>query len=178
MSNNRLNAGISISMPDSIQVAINLVAALSGKDPRELAKLNPNEIMTILAKLIESEKEKVMELLESHDENQQLDAVSLAYLWKLVDKKIVKDKGQKFGSIPNKTFEEIQLHQYKRIRDTIHRTINNLGAATSSYTTSIPKIPLPTSIKVDSLSPIMHRMKHALEVANGNAVGLVRGGRK
>lgn len=171
---NKMAMGASISMPNSIQQAIRLISALTGEDQRKLSKLPAEEIMTILCKLLEYEREKVEELLENHDQNQELDSISLAHLWKLVKKRVVPNKKQKFGAVPDKVFEEFLIHNYKRTNDTRHRTQNNLGIATSNYLTSIPLQSTKPSISVEQLSPIMHRINHALAAANTNAIETAR----
>lgn len=168
-----MSSGVSINLPNSIQQAIQLIAALTGEDQRKLGKLPPEEIITILCKLLEYEREKVQALLESHDQNQELDSVSLAHLWKLVKKRVVPNKKQQFGVVPDKVFEEFLVHNYKRMNDTRFRTDNKLGAASSNYLTSIPSQQVKPSISVDKLSPIMHRISHAL-TANSNEVGITR----
>jgi hypothetical protein len=170
---NKLTSGVSINLPNSIQQAIKLIAALTGEDERKLGKLPPEELITILCKLLEYEKDKVANLLESHDQNQELDFISLAHLWKLVKKRVVPNKKQKFGTVPDKVFEEFLIHNYKRTNDARYRTDNKLGAGTSSYLTSIPPQSVKPAISVSQLSPIMHRINHALAV-NSNKPGFSR----
>lgn len=175
---NKITSGVSKHLPQSTDQAIQLITALTGESPSNLAKLPIEEIITILCKLLQTEREKVEALLESHDQNQELDTISLAHLWKLVSRKIIPNKKQKFGALPDKAFEEVMFLNARKMDETRYRIQNNLGPATSGYMTSIPAKQAPAaSVSSSTLAPVMHRLSVAL-AANSNLPGISRGSAK
>ena len=115
MSSNSISSGVSKSLPSDIAPVVERIVALSDGaiSTSDLMKLTPDELYTMLSKLEQEEKEKNAELFESHDQNKEADSVSLAHLWKLVQKLRVSNKKPKFGSMDDKA-REFQLIETAR----------------------------------------------------------------
>ncbi len=154
-----VSSGLSKDLPSAIQHAVDLIVALTGENPNVLVKMTPEELITILCKLLQAEKEKVEELLESHDQNQEMDMISLAHLWKLVQKSKIKAKKSKFGSMDDKA-REFQLFE----------TARRMEQASIAPQKMTPKV---------NLNSLFTQNKHttqAVIAANQNAPSVARSG--
>ncbi len=112
---NAISSGVSKNLPSDIGQMVERIIMLSGgtESASNLAKLTPEQLITILSKLEQEERAKQEELFESNDQNKEQDSVSLAHLWKLVQKLRVSNKKPKFGSMDDKA-REFQLIETAR----------------------------------------------------------------
>ncbi len=112
---NAISSGVSKNLPSDIGQMIERIIMLSGgtESASNLAKLTPEQLITILSKLEQEEKAKKEELFESNDQNKEHNSVSLAHLWKLVQKLRISNKKPKFGSMDDKA-REFQLIETAR----------------------------------------------------------------
>lgn len=150
---NAISSGVSKNLPSDIGQMIERIIMLSGgtESASNLAKLTPEQLITILSKLEQEEKAKKEELFESNDQNKEQDSVSLAHLWKLVQKLRISNKKPKFGSMDDKA-REFQLIETARRME--HASIN--------IQNTTPKV---------NLNPLLNTNKHgtqAILAANQN----------
>jgi hypothetical protein len=123
------------NLPKEIDLAVQLIASLTGEDPGKISELPSGEIITYLSKLLNLKKELVANLLREHNQTQELDLVNLAHLWKLVNKGVVKDNKQKFGSISDSAYTLLKFIASQKVRDADLRAKNT---STPTSETTIP----------------------------------------
>ncbi|MFN5381746.1 MAG: hypothetical protein ACK5AV_00805 [Alphaproteobacteria bacterium] len=134
MSNNRITVGISKGLPQEKDRAIKIIVAFTGENPNKLSKLSMDELVQYLGFIMQCEKEKIEELLREHDQNQELDEVSIKALWKLVSKGTIKAQEKDFGTMPKKSYEQLKFLMSGLMRMAMIRAENMLGSQTSTVT--------------------------------------------
>lgn len=164
MSNNRITVGISKGLPQEKDRAIKIIVAFTGENPAKLSKLSMDELMSYIGFIMHCEKEKVEELLREHDQNQELDEVSIKALWKLVSKGTLQAKEKDFGTMSKKSYEQLKFLMAGMMRIAMIRAENMLGSASSTITVQDLKrnTNIATKQPIISLSDI--KKTHAFQV--------------
>jgi len=170
MSNNKITQNVSKTLPQETDRAIKLIAALTGEDPQKFHGMQPEEIFQYLAFLLKCEKKKIEELLREHDQNQELDSASIARLWKLDSKHVVKGKKSKFGSMVEPFFQKLLFLMGQKADRMRYLTENGLAHTANSemMTTLKPQISVTDNPK------LMHQLdfnKLLRNAANSNSLG-------
>lgn len=170
MSNNKKAEEISKVLPQETDRAVKLIAALTGEEPAKIAARTPDEIFQHLAFLLKCEKEKIEDLLREHNQSEELDPVSIARLWKLDAKHIVKGKKSKFGSMVEPFLQKLLFlmgQKADRLRFMAENAMTN--AASSEMITSLkPQISVSNNSRIASRLDFNKMMEKA---ANSNSVG-------
>lgn len=102
------------SLPNHLEFAVHLISSLTGEDPSKLAQLTEGDLVTYLSFLLKCEKDKVMKLISHHNQNQDLDFITLSKLWRLVNKNVVKNATKTKKGLPEKVFHEIERQIFTR----------------------------------------------------------------
>lgn len=160
----KIEAGLDKNLPKETDLAVKLIVALTGEDPSKFIKMSEDEIFQHLAYLMKCEKEKILDLLREHDQNEELDLVKLAALWKLNARGIVKGKGRHspLGSTPKEFFEKILLLMGQRA-DLVDKMLAQGGGALTSEMLNNTK---PISTK--KLSDVLKLPVHAVRAVVGS----------
>lgn len=170
MSNNKITQQISKVLPQETDRAIKLIAALTGEEAAKIAAMTPEEIFQYLAFLLKCEKKKVEELLREHNQSEELDPVSIARLWKLDAKHIVKGKKSKFGSMVEPFLQKLLFlmgQKTDRLRFMAENAMTN--AASSEMITSLkPQISVSNDSRIATRLDFNKMMEKA---ANSNSLG-------
>lgn len=166
----RIAALISKTLPEETDHAVQLIVALTGENPAKLAKMSKEDLFMYLSFLLKCEKDKVQSLLREHDQNTELDAASLAKLWKLVAKHSIPDKKKQFGSLEAKTYEHLKIRM-SQINDRITKKIE-LGEALENTSIQI----LRKAAAQINMQRIIHRL--SMSIANSNSPNQVTMGQK
>lgn len=161
MAANRIAALISKALPEETDQAVQLITALTGEDSCKLSKMSIDELLMYLSFLLKCNKEQTQSLLSEHNQNVELDAGSLAKLWKLVAKHSIPNKRRTFGTIENPEFERMKAAS-ARLGDESTKKVE-LGEALQK--TSIQ--PLKNMAAQINMRNILHRM--AMSIANNNS---------
>lgn len=120
------------NLPKETDLAIRLIVALTGENPAQFIKMSEDEIFQYLAYLMKCEKEKILELFREHDQNEALDLIELARLWKLNSKNLVKARTSSFGKTPKEFFDKILFLMGQRADAVRILTENCMGSSVSS----------------------------------------------
>jgi len=128
MSHN-LDIQLDKTLPKETDLAIKLIAALTGEDPAKFHGMSADEIFQHLAFLMKCRKEKILELLREHDQNEALDLNELSRLWKLSAKNVVRGRKSTMGSTPTAFVEKILFLMAQRMDVVRILTENGLGSA-------------------------------------------------
>ena len=117
MANSNSNLSLSNEMQSDIALIQDLLSELSGEDKMQLAHLSEDELLTKLSYCLECEKEDLMNLLASHDQNLISDMVTVAMLWKQVKRGVVKGQKSVFASLPQPVHENILWKSILKFKD-------------------------------------------------------------
>lgn len=123
---------LDVNLPKETDLAIKLVAALTGENPSKFIHMSEDELFQYLAYLMKCEKEKILELFREHDQNEALDLIELARLWKLNSKNVVKGRSCPFGKTPKEFFDKILFLMGQRADAVRMLTENCVGSAVTS----------------------------------------------
>jgi hypothetical protein len=146
-------------LPQDVDFAIALICSLTGEEPDKLHKLHHEQILTYLSYLLKCEKQKVINLLRNHNQNQNLDFISLAKLWRLVSKGIINQKPRRTGVQQEAVQTNIEFQMATRSHNAM------LSPPTSnSYSTSASAVQTesePAKVDIKALRPLMVKMSIA-----------------
>lgn len=114
------NSNLSLSNEEQPDVALmqDLLSNLSGEGKMQLAHLSHDELLTKLSFCLECEKKELENLFVSHDQNQLLNMVTVANLWKQVKRGVVKAQKSAFANLPAQVFENIVFQTHFKFKDT------------------------------------------------------------
>lgn len=168
MSNNKLSVGLNKLLPQETDRAIKLIAALTGEHPNKFANMQPEEIFQFLSFLLKCEKKKVEELIREHNQSEELDTNSIARLWKLDARHVVKGKKSKFGSMIEPFFQKLMFLMGQKA-DRLRFMAEN-GMSTSVNSEAVTS--LRPQISVSNNPKLLHQLdfKKMLEHANTNSI--------
>ncbi|MDF3047642.1 MAG: hypothetical protein K0R73_760 [Candidatus Midichloriaceae bacterium] len=167
---NATKLSIEVNLPEVKDRAVRLIAALTGEEPLRLHKMHIAELIQYLSNLMKCKEEQIQQLLVEHDQNQELDEVSLAMLWKLFNKGIVKGKKHSLGSIPQAGFDQLKFIMAMLGDNARFRVENGLGRAGSTITTSTIEKPRSNLINSTSFFSSKQAAVAINSIANSNTL--------
>ncbi len=127
--------GIEVNLPETKDRAVKLIVQLTSENPLKLHKMHIDELIQYLSQLMQCKKKQIEELLVEHDQSKELDEVTLAMLWKLVSKGVVKNRKHTLGTIPEASFNQLKFIMAMLGDMSRFRVENGLGVAGSTITT-------------------------------------------
>jgi stage III sporulation protein SpoIIIAA len=131
---NHTGIGLEVNLPEAKDRAVKLIVQLTGENPEKLHKMHIEDLIQYLSKLMQCRKEQIEELLVEHDQSKELDEVTLAMLWKLIGKGVVKGQKHTLGTIPEASFNQLKFIMAMLGDMARFRVENGLGAAGSTIT--------------------------------------------
>ncbi|MCE2991865.1 MAG: hypothetical protein LW825_02930 [Candidatus Jidaibacter sp.] len=167
---NVTNLSIEVNLPEVKDRAVRLISALTGENSLHLNKMHIGELIQYLSNLMKCKEEQIQQLLVEHDQNQELDEVSLAMLWKLVNKGVVKGKKHSLGSIPEASFNQLKFIMAILGDNARFRVENGLGRAGSTITTSTVQKPTANLINSTSFFSSKQAAVAINSIANSNVL--------
>jgi hypothetical protein len=131
MSNSKIVKGISKNLPEITDKAIRAIGMLTGESQEVLAQKSRDEIFQQLSFLLRCEKDKLLKLLIEHDQNQELDLLSILKMWQLVNKGKVPGKKREFKGMEDETYKHLKI-LFSRLGDEARYRVENLLGSASS----------------------------------------------
>lgn len=169
MSNNKVGVGVSKNLPEVTDRAIRAIVALTGENAEALAKKTPDEIFQFLSFLLHCKKEALIKLLVEHDQNQELDIVSLLKMWKLVNKGKVHGKKREFKGLDDELYRYLKFFSAQK-GDKARYDVDNHLLGSTSADVEMKKSVFP--VVMGNIKSILDKLSYA-KVANSNHVEAV-----
>jgi hypothetical protein len=126
MPESKTSMDLSVSLPNELEKAIELLSHISGLGRHQLQKMKKEEVYTLLSYHIGQLSEEEQKLLSSHDQNTEVDEVTSAEKWKLVKRGVIKEKKTDIGTVPKQVWDVIKFLVERRTEKSRFIAENNL----------------------------------------------------